>query len=278
MHRFAWSPDMSTIAYSTYGNERLIYIYSLKDRSLRSFDRNIARRPSNLWWTPDGTRVLYMDKGSSGLRTVSALDPTSGETMQLFPSVDHIERVHVRPDGKEMVFYRWRNGQRNNEQRELVVAELGQREGRVIADENEEEIGPFSNWVRPAYSADGTQILFATRSGNLWLAAADGSSRRLLAQGPEVEEDGYRGRFIKDAVWHPDGTRIAFSIWNALFVVEVATGEVRSIPFQAHHSESLDSVWQWAPDGKQIAFTGSRGGGPELWVVRNLLSAEAAEN
>ena len=31
-------------------------------------------------------------------------------------------------------------------------------------------------------------------------------------------------------------------------------------------------------DGRQIVFSSGRGNGPELWVVRNLLSADAVEN
>ena len=71
----------------------------------------------------------------------------------------------------------------------------------------------------PAFRrTDGRQVLFATNSGNLWIANTDGS-----------------GEFI-------------------------------------------DILSQWSPDGTHIVISGGRGNGPELWVVRNLLSAEAAEN
>ncbi len=42
--------------------------------------------------------------------------------------------------------------------------------------------------------------------------------------------------------------------------------------------ESIDILSQWSPDGTHIVISSGRGNGPELWVVRNLLSADAVEN
>ena len=110
------------------------------------------------------------------------------------------------------------DGRNSKARQRRGYSEQGQREGRVLAAEQEEELGELSNWIRPCFSPDGRQVLLATGSGNLWIANTDGS-----------------GEFI-------------------------------------------DILSQCSPDGTHIVFSSGCGNGQELWVVRNLLTAEAAEN
>ena len=53
-----------------------------------------------------------------------------------------------------------------------------------------------------AYSPDGTLVAFA-REGDLWLANADGTGQRRLAETPSVEEWG--------ASWLPDGKSLVYT-------------------------------------------------------------------
>ena len=42
------------------------------------------------------------------------------------------------------------------------------------------------------------------------------------------------------------------------------------IAFPGDRLGFIDVLWQCSPDGTRLALTLGRGGGPELWTVRNL--------
>jgi Tol biopolymer transport system component len=136
-------------------------------------------------------------------------------------------------------------------------------------DEGEWWIGPvFMNTVDtyPAWSPDGHTIAYThfPQSPETW-SLADGAQIWLL----DVET--LERRYLTWGwypAWSPDGTHIAFVrgaySHAAIFVVEVATGDVRQV-----------SGWGWnffpgwSADGQKIAY-GTRGDVEEqgLWVVR----------
>jgi serine/threonine protein kinase len=268
----AWSPDMKNIAYCEYDNK--IHVYSTITESVRTYTLESGAGYNRLSWSDDGKRLLCLPR--YGLRTILALDVASGTSEPLFPHMRDAGRFELSPNGREMLFYR-RNGTEPDTWRELVIGGVGQREGRVLASEQEPEAGRLSNAVRPVYSPDGSQVLFATLPGDLWAAAADGSGKRKIATAGGMEfADETGGHLIQRASWHPEGKLVVYDNWSDLFVVNVETGEQYKISFPENRFQGL-CVKQWSPDGKHIAFCGGRGTGPALWTVKNLLATRVAE-
>lgn len=107
-------------------------------------------------------------------------------------------------------------------------------------------------------TADGKKAVFAVRGELFSVSTEKGGEARRLTDTPTRESE---------AVWSPDGKRLAFLSTRDgsanLYVMEVAAKTVRRLTT----TTGADSNPRWSPDGKRIAFL--RQGGPEhgLYVV-----------
>jgi Tol biopolymer transport system component len=106
----------------------------------------------------------------------------------------------------------------------------------------------------PAYSADGTQIAFASNAardparGRVYVMDADGQNVTLVTR---FERD----QFVASPTWSPDGTRIAFCLHphgdfgNASRILVVHVDGTGRHNISGDHADCLPD---WSPDGSRI--------------------------
>jgi TolB protein len=121
---------------------------------------------------------------------------------------------------------------------------------------------------RPAWSADG-QLVFARHEGAtifLFVRSADGNAERRLTKNADPEFD---------AVWSPDGKRLAFAFDKAspnqgdmeVFVVNADGSDQK--PVAVTEGKLSHEEWpSWSPDGQWLAFTSTRDDNQEIYVCR----------
>jgi dipeptidyl aminopeptidase/acylaminoacyl peptidase len=114
------------------------------------------------------------------------------------------------------------------------------------------------------WSSDGRMVFRSDRSGasELWIAKADGS-------GP-WQATRFRGPFVGDPHWSPDGRAIAFtSHANGnpdIFVMRCGRDTAAcSEPRQLTRIPATDANPTWSADGHWIYFSSSRSGDYEVW-------------
>jgi Tol biopolymer transport system component len=152
--------------------------------------------------------------------------------------------VTIEPD--HIVFM----SDRDNDQFDLYIMETdGDNQERLTT--SGVKLGNYS------LSPDGRRIVFNLDEDNICTINDDGNWLISILSGQDAFEP----------AWSPDGTRIAFQLWDEgtseIYVMDVDGGNLTRLTVNSYY----DDYPAWSPDGTQIAFVSSRDGNSEIYAM-----------
>lgn len=129
--------------------------------------------------------------------------------------------------------------------------------------------------VGPAQSRDGRYLAFFTTKTNLFgidLVLADANTGKIIRRlaGPQSDSHFDAISFLNSSGdWSPDGERFAFIVYNdgnnEITILSTANGKVLK-KFRPGNVGAIHNV-AWSPNGREIAFSGSKGGVSDLYLA-----------
>lgn len=127
----------------------------------------------------------------------------------------------------------------------------------------------------PAQSPDGRYVAFFTTKTNLFgidLVLADARTGKIIRRLAGPQSDGHFDAisFINSSGdWSPDGSRFAFIVYNdgnnEVTILRTENGKVEK-KFRPAGVGAIYNV-AWSPNGKDILFSGSKGGVSDLYLA-----------
>ena len=207
-------------------------------------------------WSPDGGQVLYVDPLPWNIYTVNA-DGSEITQITNFRS----NNGDWSPDGSQIVFQSDHDNEPQDTPDLYIIGADGENLTEILDDP---EIIDFS----PRWSPDGGEVLFiSTRSGKMEMHTLD-LADSAVQQISDMEAS------ITEAVWSPDGTRIALSVdddgASNIYVVD-ADGKTNLVKLTDDGKANLYPTW--SPDGSRVAYSSKASGNTDLWMV----NADASE-
>lgn len=194
-----FSPDDQQIAFflgknNTSGARPGVYVMNADGKGREWLSE--GERPN---WSPDGERMVLMSD-HEGFLSIYIFDTISLERQRVLGrGYEEFFGVSWSPDGKQLVFI-GRKSRQTYDQNELAIVD-------AAADQTPKVVDRGGIGWGPDWSPDGTQLLY-------WRGGMQNEQLHLLdvnaASSPRVLP-GQFGMRNSDAVWSPDGKRIAFS-------------------------------------------------------------------
>ena len=239
-----FSPDGSTVAYSSqtltrFPEIRLVRADGSDDRRLR-----LRNGGSGLSWTPDGKAIVYAELQVHATYSVfgdlSVADVAKGGARRLTRGVRAYD-PDVSPDGTSVVFARKR-GDRS----ELAIVGLDGRGLRAIGPS-----APGVEWSGPRFDPKGARIVASRLLPGGWLdlVMLDASTGAVT----QLTHD--RAKDVEPA-WTPDGEAVVFrsdrdGVSN-LYALRLADSRVLRV------TNVLGGAFQpgVSPDGRSVVYSG----------------------
>ncbi len=201
-------------------------------------------------WSPDGEKIVFISL-SSILESIPGSDiwimDSDGTnqfslTDDLGDASSEFRTAQWSPDGKKIVFSSNISGREDI----WIMNSDGSKKKKLSKNEG------LSHYVSPAWSPSGEKIAFRSDHGDLWIMDKDGSRKSLLAEK------------VFDYSFSPDGTKIAYSdVYNIWIMSGDGSSKTRIVT-----GKGLENFYPvWSPDGKKIAFTSSRDGNLDIWMM-----------
>jgi Tol biopolymer transport system component len=230
---------------------------------------------SHIAWSPDGTLIAFSGSVDGG-RSGAMIAPSDGSAPpSVFMTADSPWDPTWSPDGTRLAV---------GTSRGLVVVNRDGSDPVVVTRSRFAEVGERSEIAD--WSPDGTMLLFTAFTGDpsipppepyvpytqeVYVVALDGTPERLLSA------DSERSR---DAVWSPDGTRIAYMRAGSgsgpnVWITDASGGQARVLPGDFGWYQPI-----WSPDGTKVVVTDDTPGpsdlaGPAVRVILDVAGTDA---
>ena len=265
----AWSPDSKTLVYSMAGSLWRQRIDSDTAEQLTAGD-GYAYQPD---WSPDGRWIAYASYEHDAIE-IRLLEVATRKIAAL--TSNHGVNVEPRwsPDGKRVAFV----SAPQNRAFHIMLGEFSagsltnivQLTGETRSAVARYYYGPYDHEMSPAWSPDGSEIVFVSNRGHLYGSGGIWRMRAVRGAEPrEIQSEETTWKARPD--WSPDGKRIVWSSyagrqWHQLWAIPAAGGS--AIPLS--YGEYDNTAARGSPDGRSIAFISNRGGNTSLWIQEVL--------
>ena len=249
-----WSPDGRFIIYQhsdmhdTLGNNGLWRISPSGSEGTQIFNE-LAEHPR---WSPDGSLVVFdADTG----RSIKMVPSEGGSPILFLPDSIQIKNGGLpcwSPDGTQIAFV---------ESSGMSLCVYNAKNSEITSIFSKEGLVPLPGGWTP----DGTCVLVAlmdreTRKSTLWKVSSSGEDSRQIT--------GLHENFYRYLALSPDGTLLVYGVVEdrhvGLYVMSALGG--RSLPLIVSEQGHNDGP-SWSPDGKKLAFTSTRSGSFDIWIM-----------
>jgi len=186
-------------------------------------------------------------------------------------------RPTLSPDGKWMVY-----ASRFEANTGLVLREMATGEEKWLAypvqRDDQEAVGSRDAYPGMSFTSDSRELV-ATYGGKIWRIPIDGSApiavpfrvTTTMAMGPELDfkypisdSPQFVAHQIRDLAPSPDGSRLAFTALDRLYVMDYPSGTPRRLT----RSDEVEAQPTWSPDGQWIGYVTWRRPGGTVSKVR----------
>ena len=283
----AWSPDGQHLVVSrtTWGKRTYeIVAYQLDGGSGVQVTQGDGHNALGAAYSLDGRYLFYANRDGGfeydarfPMWQIARKDLRTGHEDVLTQDLGSGVRPTISPNGRFLVY-----GTRHHGETGLRLLDLQTGENRWLAYPvtHDEQESRFTRDLLPRYdfAPDGQSLIYTNHGGFEKLELESGAITKIgftaevsqslgarlyfpwrLGEGPVTS------RIAQSPAISPDGSKIAFTAFNAVHVYDTESQETKRV------SPEGAPAFQpaWSPDGSRLAYVDWSSGGGHLWTIRS---------